>query len=998
MQRITVDEENQAAWLPKVRRFHPEAKLQVRDAAGLWHTLISIDRVGSSWNGFEGPIDRFVLTASRPLRRTNWSSSLTPTTLLHLRVDSLGQLELWSDNLAITKILDEQPSHEDWPRRLLHVFSPNARGLKSLLASGTSETVKSLDVGEGLITADIQGIGALVNLESLSLNDDSHLTDLGPIAALSHLKMLRLRFCREITDVGALADLTELQSLELGSCHTLRVISPLQRLSRLRALHISGGPISDLDSLARLGELRALSLAHSSDLRDLRPLAALQQLETLNLSGCAELSDLSPLARLTQLKSLDLSSCDHLTDLTPLQHLGQLENLDLGSCEEIADLAPLARMTRLRSLDLSGCRRVTDIASLAKMSQLESLQLGRHDQLDDLRPLRHLVQLTKLDLTNCKNLRDLGPIAGLSKLTALDLSGCTHVQDLEPLAGLSQLTSLSLRGCVNLKDLRPLAGLDQMTSLNLYGCKGVHDLGPLAELCQLTSLDLGRCANLGDLGPLAGLGKLTTLKITDSDNLVDVGPLAGLVQLTSLSLAGCHRLRNVGPLCTLRNLNEIDLSACPHLALISGIDELPTLVKVRLHESTNVRDVDALSKLPSLRDLKSAETAPQDSVLLACATRRGDEDLRQRLETSAASLHLSRSTGLHAQRLVEAVKVLVDRPGADSDVFREVSSAMRARTEITPKTWGAFFAELARAPDPTLRPAFEVAMSDLPLAESDRVLAPALLALSDVPASAKAWALNLAQRALLPVAASATHAREVAPAAAVFFHARGLEVELDDWLNRGSVAQVPAWRDRVLLALLGRELQLGEVVKARHLLGEVKTPERRDEAGGMLVEHLAKRAEFRDAAAELDAIVDRARRASAAAEALSSAPAFAGERHAGLSLLLALDGDPDTLADVLAAMAQQAPDSELVRQIAAVFAPTAGVELGEAVDAMLAHQTVVDVTKAKQLAELRRQAHTTPEIKHQVLARGMSALLRARNMVDDAEAAEVTTVLLGRAS
>jgi hypothetical protein len=285
---------------------------------------------------------------------------------------------------------------------------------------------------------------------------------------------------------------------------------------------------------------------------------------------------------------------------------------------------------------------------------------------------------------------------------------------------------------------------------------------------------------------------LTALKITDSDNLVDVEPLAGLVQLTSLSLAGCHRLRNVGPLCTLRNLNEIDLSACPHLALISGIDELPALVKVRLYESTNVRDVDALSKLPSLRELKSAETAAQDSVLLACATRRGDDDLHRRLDISAASLHLSRSTGLHAQRLVEAVKVLVERPADHSDVLREVASAMRARPEIMPKTWQVFFTELARASDPTLRPAFEIALSDLPLADSERVLAPALLALADAPTSARVWALDLAQRALSCVAASAAHAREVAPAAAVFFNAQGLANEVDVWLDRGSVAHAPA--------------------------------------------------------------------------------------------------------------------------------------------------------------------------------------------------------------
>ena len=229
-----------------------------------------------------------------------------------------------------------------------------------------------------------------------------------------------------------------------------------------------------------------------------------------------------------------------------------------------------------------------------------------------------------------------------------------------------------------------------------------------------------------------------------------------------------------------------------------------------------------------------------------------------------------------------------------------------------------------------------MALEDLPLSEIERILGPALIALADAPASARGWALDLAQRALVPVAASASHAREVAPAAAVFFHAQGRTADVDAWLERGSVAQVPAWRDRVLVALLSRALRMDEVLEARRLLGLVQTPERRDEARGMLVQHLAEKAEFRDAAAELDAIVDRARRASVAAQALERTVAFASESHAGLSLLLALDGDPDTLADVLTAMVQQTPDSELVRQLAVVFAPTAGVDLGEAVDALLA--------------------------------------------------------------
>jgi hypothetical protein len=128
---------------------------------------------------------------------------------------------------------------------------------------------------------------------------------------------------------------------------------------------------------------------------------------------------------------------------------------------------------------------------------------------------------------------------------------------------------------------------------------------------------------------------------------------------------------------------------------------------------------------------------------------------------------------------------------------------------------------------------------------------------------------------------------------------------------------------------------------------------RLDEARGLLVRHLSSRAEFRDAAAELDAIVDRAVRASVAASALRQVPAWAAEPDASLSLLLALDGDPDTLAEVLSSMIQQAPDSELVRHLAAVFAPKQGVDLAGSVDALLAHPSVARNTKEARLSALR---------------------------------------------
>lgn len=222
--------------------------------------------------------------------------------------------------------------------------------------------------------------------------------------------------------------------------------------------------------------------------------------------------------------------------------------------------------------------------------------------------------------------------------------------------------------------------------------------------------------------------------------------------------------------------------------------------------------------------------------------------ITDRIETASASFRFSKSPAAEARLLVEGVTALTRAAMYRPEVLVGVVRSFRNRGEVPTRIWQALLSAIACAPDPTLRPAFEATLSDLPLADAERVLAPALLALSEVPASAKAWALDLARRALHPVTASAAHAREVAPAAAVFFQAQGLPAEVDAWLEHGSVAQAPAWRDRVLVALLGRALRTGDVLEARRLLALLQTPERRDEARGILVRHLSSQAEFRDAA------------------------------------------------------------------------------------------------------------------------------------------------------
>jgi len=754
--------------------------------------------------------------------------------------------------------------------------------------------------------------------------------------------------------------------LSLPSLLTTDSAASLQSLS----LHGSQ-QLSNLGMVADLLQLTALDLSSCPRVIDLSPLAFLKNLSSLNLSSCSALNHLGPLASLKKLTSLNLSGCEGLSELQPLASLAQITSLNLAWCKRLRDLAPLAGLWGLDSLDLSGCERLADLGALARLNQLTSLNLDRCIRVTDLSALAGLTQLICLDLNECMQLRNLAAISDLAQLTRLRLGTPGEPMDLEFLSGLKRLTTLECGKCIGLVDLRPLIGLTQLTSLDLGVCEDLMDLRPLACLTQLSELSLCGCNRLIDLSPLAELVQLKSLNLTQCAKLNQLSPLSSLAKLRSLSLFMCERLSLVAPLARLPLLTELDLSFCP-----------------------NIRDPEALADLPALRRLGYDEWSTQDTILLNCATRRGDADLQRRIVEAATSFELSKNVDVHASRLVAAVETLVAQQNEDTEIHVAVAAAFRTRGEVPLKTWEIFLTTVIRAPRQASQPAFEAALADLPLAEAERVLCSALLALADAPASAREWALGLAQQALAPVAASASHARDVAPAAAVFFHTQGLTSEVDAWMERGSVAQVPAWRDRVLLALLGRALRTGEIREARRLFGLMKTDVRLDEARGLLARHLAGLAQFRDAAKELDAIIDRARRASTAANALAETPAFAGDPHAGLSLLLALDGDPGTQADVLAAMVQQLPNSELVRHVAAVFAPTQGVDLGRAVDALLSHEAVTARTKPKLLAGLRSRVSADRNFVHAVLVHGTAHLLVAEGLVDDDEAVEVTTDLL----
>jgi Leucine-rich repeat (LRR) protein len=128
----------------------------------------------------------------------------------------------------------------------------------------------------------------------------------------------------------------------------LSSITALARLTDLRELSLERNQVEDLASLTNLRKLRKLSLASTLP-GDLRPLANLTGLEQLFLSF-SHLDDISPLANLTTLTELFLAN-NQIADITPLGGLRTLTRLDLDN-NLVRDIGPLANLTGLRDLRL----------------------------------------------------------------------------------------------------------------------------------------------------------------------------------------------------------------------------------------------------------------------------------------------------------------------------------------------------------------------------------------------------------------------------------------------------------------------------------------------------------------------------------------------------------------------------------------------------------------------------------------------------------------------
>jgi hypothetical protein len=244
--------------------------------------------------------------------------------------------------------------------------------LEGLDALGKLET---LYVNEAFKIKDLGPLMLLKNLVHLRCDDLYGIRNIPSFSNFSNLVSLYLWGIPTV-DIEFLGNLRTLTSLTLGNFQQLSDITPISTLKSLQTLRLYFLPkVADLNPLADLSDLTDLILYNFQSLTDLQPLSKLQELTSLDLDNCHQIKDLSGLSNSMKLVKLDASNCTNLIDISSLSTTIHLERLVLRNCKSITDLGPLSKVTNLTNLDVSLCGKISDLTPLTKLANLKWLNI-----------------------------------------------------------------------------------------------------------------------------------------------------------------------------------------------------------------------------------------------------------------------------------------------------------------------------------------------------------------------------------------------------------------------------------------------------------------------------------------------------------------------------------------------------------------------------------------------------------------------------------------------
>ncbi|KAI5406815.1 hypothetical protein KIW84_053184 [Lathyrus oleraceus] len=360
------------------------------------------------------------------------------------------------------KVIGMHDMLEEMGKTIVFLESPNDPGKRSRLWS-----LEDIDEGTELVQGIVfksspsmsfearwnpEAFSKMYNLRLLIILCDLHLS-LGLTCLSSSLKVLIWRgYPMNTLPLGV--QLGKLVHLQMVNSKVKQLWNGTQYFGNLKAIELSNS--KNLRQTPNVFGVPYLEELHLNDCTDLvevhQSTKEHKKLEILSLIGCANLKTFSSTLEMNSLKMLVLSDCSNITILPEFgKNMISMSVLNLMHCKNIMCLPnSISNLKSLKVLNISGCSKICNLpGGIKENTALENLDLSR-TAIGEMDPsLFQLGNLKILSLSGCglpasDSRRDVS----LSSLTVLDLSYCNLTDDSIPhdIDGLPSLERLILSG------------------------------------------------------------------------------------------------------------------------------------------------------------------------------------------------------------------------------------------------------------------------------------------------------------------------------------------------------------------------------------------------------------------------------------------------------------------------------------------------------------------------------------------------------------------------
>jgi hypothetical protein len=172
---------------------------------------------------------------------------------------------------------------------------------------------------------------------------------------LKSISSLRLKHCHSLLDFKGMKDLTYVsmsyKKLEFDACPNLQNIDDIFHVVSDDCLKLD---FKRIPKPIKKNALKTIELLNVEDLEGIEQFTELEEIIMSSYNNVAPISTLAPLAKLKNLKRISISGSELITSLQGLENFAHLEKLDITRTEKLADVSALANV-QIDTLYISGC-------------------------------------------------------------------------------------------------------------------------------------------------------------------------------------------------------------------------------------------------------------------------------------------------------------------------------------------------------------------------------------------------------------------------------------------------------------------------------------------------------------------------------------------------------------------------------------------------------------------------------------------------------------------